>query len=305
MTLFKKIFYFLIIFVILNIITIYNYDYFTNETEKIPFSFTIEKTDNMLKLSGIFSNENDLKIVSNTLKIDKKENLTYNEDVFIDYLLIEKLNPFIEKFNENAINGAKISYTSKGLEVVGDVKSEDSIKILNEINSKNNLLATLNIKVSVVQDVGKLAEEVQEIIQNDTKNEELAVVKVPIIKEVQDKINSILKDNKITFARASTDLTPESIKIVELIANILKEYNFNIEVGGHTDSKGNPKLNQKLSDERALAVKNNLIKFGLNEQNIKSFGYGNKFPIAQEDELGLSEDNRRVEIILKEVVNSD
>lgn len=302
MTLFKKIFYFLIIFVILNIITIYNYDYFTNETEKIPFSFTIEKTDNMLKLSGIFSNENDLKIVSNTLKIDKKENLTYNEDVFIDYLLIEKLNPFIEKFNENAINGAKISYTSKGLEVVGDVKSEDSIKILNEINSKNNLLATLNIKVSVVQDVGKLAEEVQEIIQNDTKNEELAVVKVPIIKEVQDKINSILKDNKITFARASTDLTPESIKIVELIANILKEYNFNIEVGGHTDSKGNPKLNQKLSDERALAVKNNLIKFGLNEQNIKSFGYGNKFPIAQEDELGLSEDNRRVEIILKEVI---
>lgn len=301
MTLFKKIFYFLIIFVILNIITIYNYDYFTNKTEKIPFSFTIEKTDNILKLSGIFSNENDLKIVSNTLKIDKKENLTYNEDVFIDYLLVEKLKPFIEKFNENAVNGAKISYTFKGLEVVGDVKSEDSVKILNEINSKNNLLATLNIKVSV-QDIGKLAEEVKEIIQYDTKNVELAVVKVPTIKEVQDKINSILKDNKITFARASTDLTPESTKIVELIANILKEYNFDIEVGGHTDSKGNPKLNQKLSDERALAVKNNLIKFGLNEQNIKSFGYGNKFPIAQEDELGLSEDNRRVEIVLKETV---
>ena len=301
MTLFKKIFYFLIIFVILNIITIYNYDYFTNETEKIPFSFTIEKTDNILKLSGIFSNENDLKIVSNTLKIDKKENLTYNEDVFIDYLLVEKLKPFIEKFNENAVNGAKISYTSKGLEVVGDVKSEDSVKILNEINSKNNLLATLNIKVSV-QDIGKLAEEVKEIIQYDTKNVELAVVKVPTIKEVQDKINSILKDNKITFARASTDLTLESTKIIELIANILKEYNFDIEVGGHTDSKGNPKLNQKLSDERALAVKNNLIKFGLNEQNIKSFGYGNKFPIAQEDELGLSEENRRVEIVLKETV---
>lgn len=302
MTLFRKIFYFLIIFVILNIITIYNYDYFTNETEKTPFSFTIEKADNILKLSGIFSNENDLKIVSNTLKIDKKENLTYNEDVFIDYLLIEKLKPFIEKFNQNAVNGAKISYTFKGLEVVGDVKSEDSIKILNELNSKNNLLATLNIKVSVVQGIGKPAEEVEEIIQYNTKNEELVVVKVPTIKEVQDKINSILKDNKITFARASTDLTPESTKIVELIANILKEYNFDIEVGGHTDSKGNPKLNQKLSDERALAVKNNLIKFGLNEQNIKSFGYGNKFPIAQEDELGLSEDNRRVEIVLKETI---
>lgn len=302
MTLFKKIFYFLIIFIILNIITIYNYDYFTNESEKTPFSFTIEKADNFLKLSGIFSNENDLKIVLNTLKLDKKDNVIYNEDVFIDYLLVEKLEPFVEKFNENAINGAKISYTTKGLEVVGDVKSEDSIKILNEINLKNNLLATLNLKVFVVENIYQLAEEVKEIIQNDTKNEESVVVKIPSIKEVQDKIDSILKDNKITFARASTDLTLDSIKTVETIATILKDYSYDIEVGGHTDSKGNPSLNQRLSQERALAVKNNLIKFGLNEQKIKSFGYGNKFPIAKEDELGLSEDNRRVEIVLKETI---
>lgn len=301
MTLFKKVFYYLVIFIILNIITVYNYnyDYFTDEAKKTPFSFTIEKADNTLRLSGIFSNEDDLNIVSTTLKIDEKENITYNEDAYIDYLLLEKLKPFIEKFNENAIKGTKIFYTSKGLEVVGEVKSEDSIKILNEINSRNNLLATMNVKVLDMQDIDKLAKDAKQNIENDTKNEKLIPAKTPIINEVQDKINSILKYNKITFTRASTDLTPESIKTIETIATILKELSYKIEIGGHTDSKGNPILNQKLSQERALTVKNNLIKFGINEQNIKSFGYGNKFPIAKEDELGLSEDNRRVEVVLK------
>ena len=81
---------------------------------------------------------------------------------------------------------------------------------------------------------------------------------------------------------------------------ILKNHDYQIEVGGHTDSKGNKPLNQQLSDKRAASVKNSLIKLGINKNSIKSFGYGNQFPIAQEDELGLSEENRRVEIVLKE-----
>ena len=76
MTLFKKITYFLIIFVILNIITIYNYDYITGENKNIPFNFTIEKKDNILNISGVFPNENDSKIVLNSLKIDKSEILS-------------------------------------------------------------------------------------------------------------------------------------------------------------------------------------------------------------------------------------
>lgn len=300
MTLFKKIFYFLIIFVILNIVTIYNYDNLSNENQKKPFSFIIEKSDDILKLSGVFSNQYELNIISNTLKIDKNENLIYNEGIFIDYLLVEKLKKFVEAFDENAINGAKISYSSNGVEVEGDVKSEDSLKILNDINIKNKLSATLKIKPLVKDETTHLVSEVKNIVEHDTKKDEK--VAPPTILEVQTKINDILKSNKIKFARASIELTPESQRVIQSIANILKEHNYDIEIGGHTDSKGNLELNQKLSEGRAEAVKNSLVNFGIDEQNIKFFGYGNKFPVAQEDEIGLSEENRRVEILLKEKV---
>ena len=306
MTLFKKITYFLIIFVILNIITIYNYDYITGENKNIPFNFTIAKKDNILNISGVFPNENDSKIVLNSLKIDKSDNIIYDDNTSIDSLLIEKLKPFIEKFKEDSINGSKIIYNSNGLYVIADLKSDESIKALNEINSKNNLSATLNMKVLVKDEkaLSKEIEEIKSIVEKDDKKEEViapaVVEQVPTIKDIQEQVNNILKTNKITFARASTNLTPESIKTVEEIAKILKNHKYEIEVGGHTDSKGNPTLNQNLSEKRAQSVKDSLINFGINKDSIKSFGYGNKFPIAQEDELGLSEENRRVEIILKE-----
>jgi outer membrane protein OmpA-like peptidoglycan-associated protein len=152
--------------------------------------------------------------------------------------------------------------------------------------------------------LSKEIEEIKSIVEKDDKKEEViapaVVEQVPTIKDIQEQVNNILKTNKITFARASTNLTPESIKTVEEIAKILKNHKYEIEVGGHTDSKGNPTLNQNLSEKRAQSVKDSLINFGINKDSIKSFGYGNKFPIAQEDELGLSEENRRVEIILKE-----
>ncbi|NCB11493.1 MAG: OmpA family protein, partial [Erysipelotrichia bacterium] len=77
---------------------------------------------------------------------------------------------------------------------------------------------------------------------------------------------------------------------------ILNEYpTFNLEVAGHTDSRGNDDLNKKISQDRANSVKKLLVSFGVNENRIKAVGYGEEFPIAKDDENGLSEINRRVE----------
>lgn len=324
MSLFKKILYLLVIFLILNIITIYNFDYsstnsnkenifssmnkkissfFSKESKNIPFNFSIEKSNDILVLNGLFPNNDDLKIVLNSLGVNQEGNsILFEDGVVIDYPFLERVKPFIDKFKEESINGAKIIYNSEGLKVIADINSQDGLKELENISLKNNLNASLNIK-AIVKDqetIEKQIEEVKSIVEKDVAIDKADIPETVTIIDVQNKINSILKENKITFARASTNLTPESIKIVEEIANILKEYDYDIEVGGHTDSKGNPNLNQQLSDKRAASVKDVLIKFGVNKDSIKSFGYGNKFPIAQEDELGLSEENRRVEILLKE-----
>jgi nicotinic acid phosphoribosyltransferase len=81
--------------------------------------------------------------------------------------------------------------------------------------------------------------------------------------------------------------------------DILKQNpKFTIEVGGHTDSRGNKELNKKISQDRANRVKEILESFGVDKDRIKAVGYGNERPIAQDDENGLSEINRRVEFII-------
>ena len=119
--------------------------------------------------------------------------------------------------------------------------------------------------------------------------------------EVQEKINLILKTNKISFKRMSTNPTKKSRKTISNIANILKEYkNIKIEVAGHTDAKGKKAFNMKISQERAKSVKKVLISLGIDEKRVSSKGYGESKPLVKNN-AGYSILNRRVEFnIIKE-----
>lgn len=133
----------------------------------------------------------------------------------------------------------------------------------------------------------------------DASNEELKdEITTEINKEVlQSKINEILSKNKLVFKRRSTNLTDNSLKSVEKISKILKENsNFKVEIAGHTDSRGSAQLNKRISKKRANSVMNLLIKQGVDKSILKAVGYGEDFPIAKDDEDGLSPINRRVEI---------
>jgi len=71
-----------------------------------------------------------------------------------------------------------------------------------------------------------------------------------------------------------------------------------IEISGHTDSTGDPKLNQILSENRAKSVYNFLVKEGISSARLTYKGYGKSKPIASnEDELGRAQ-NRRTEFTI-------
>jgi outer membrane protein OmpA-like peptidoglycan-associated protein len=79
----------------------------------------------------------------------------------------------------------------------------------------------------------------------------------------------------------------------------LKEYptaKFTVE--GHTDSVGREDSNQKLSDARANAVKEYLVKGGIDEFRLSSLGYGESKPIDTNKTRAGRANNRRVEINL-------
>lgn len=103
--------------------------------------------------------------------------------------------------------------------------------------------------------------------------------------------------NEILFDSGKATLKPSSSKVIDEIGNILKENpKIKVSITGHTDNDGDDKKNLELSENRARAVKTELVrKFDLNKDYIQVIGKGETQPVAKntsEDEKKL---NRRVE----------
>ncbi len=103
----------------------------------------------------------------------------------------------------------------------------------------------------------------------------------------------------ILFDSGKSSFQKQTYPVLQSIVSILKEYpdaKFTIE--GHTDSTGSKALNQKLSEERADAVKNFLIENGIDASRLSSAGYGPDRPIDTNNTAAGRANNRRVEINL-------
>jgi OOP family OmpA-OmpF porin len=75
--------------------------------------------------------------------------------------------------------------------------------------------------------------------------------------------------------------------------------NANIEVAGHTDADGEEPANQALSEKRAQAVTDYLVKAGLPANRFSSVGYGSTQPIAGNDSDQGKAQNRRIDFVVR------
>ncbi len=119
--------------------------------------------------------------------------------------------------------------------------------------------------------------------------------------EVSDEVVKRLNDyaKTILFDTAKASFQQQTYPVLQSIAGILKEYpsaNFSIE--GHTDSDGKDATNQKLSEDRAAAVKNYLIENGIAASRLTSAGFGETKPIDTNKTKAGKANNRRVEVKL-------
>jgi outer membrane protein OmpA-like peptidoglycan-associated protein len=106
---------------------------------------------------------------------------------------------------------------------------------------------------------------------------------------------SILRNIYFDFEKATftTEAYPELNKLETMMK---QNENLQVEIGGHTDSYGNNKYNQGLSQRRANAVKSFLTSKGIDTRRIKAVGYGESKPLASnDDEAEGRQFNRRVE----------
>ena len=88
-----------------------------------------------------------------------------------------------------------------------------------------------------------------------------------------------------------------TIASLDAIKEIFKNYpNAKWSIEGHTDSTGSDKLNQKLSEDRANAIKAVMIENGINPDNLTTVGFGESKPIASNKTKEGRAQNRRTEV---------
>lgn len=122
---------------------------------------------------------------------------------------------------------------------------------------------------------------------------------VEVTRPSEGEINVNLT-NDILFDFNSSALRLESQQTLrDLAANFQRYPDEAIDVEGHTDNVGSVEYNQKLSENRAYAVKNFLVDQGVPGSRVTATGYGEMRPKADNNTPEGRQMNRRVEIHIR------
>jgi len=105
---------------------------------------------------------------------------------------------------------------------------------------------------------------------------------------------------KVSFDSNKADLKPGGLSILDRQAEILNQHfpNATVYVCGYTDSTGSDVINDKLSLQRADAVRNYLAAQKVDPARMKTLGFGKQFEVASNATPEGRALNRRTEVIL-------
>ena len=120
------------------------------------------------------------------------------------------------------------------------------------------------------------------------------------ILETRDSARGLIVSmSDVLFDTGQYSLKPGAREKLAKVAGILIAYpGLNIEVDGYTDNVGGDDMNQKLSENRAGAVRDYLVEQGVTTNSISAKGFGNTLPVASNDNAAVRQANRRVELVV-------
>ncbi len=116
----------------------------------------------------------------------------------------------------------------------------------------------------------------------------------------QQLFKDLLGKARIRFEPGKANIDPDSTGLLDrLIQTAQRCSGTNIEIIGHTDAAGADEFNQALSEQRAEAVMDYLVKAGLPAQRFSTTGFGSSQPVASNDNDDGKAQNRRIEFLVR------
>ena len=211
---------------------------------------------------------------------------------------------------EDILTGIAAQFDEK---VKFDQGMKESIStIMNRISTLKENNKKLMAENSLLQEELSLVKEEAttssaELARKEQREEKIARIKsffspseANVIFDGQDVIISLYGLN---FQPGKSIIEPEYFSLLTKVQNSIKEFPSNhILLEGHTDSKGVPQINKRLSEERAKAVREYIIaNMGINREQITAVGYGDTKPVASNKTIEGRALNRRIDVVINVV----
>ncbi len=172
--------------------------------------------------------------------------------------------------------------------------------IIEEENKKKEVIAAVELKQKE-----KKAKEAEIAAAEIKKNEKVKQILEQEKDVVRDKDRLIIKTDPIYFDYNMWYIRKESKVVLGRVVALMNKYpGMVIEIGSHTDSRGNAKFNENLSQKRANSTREFIIQSGIDAKRVTAKGYGESVPIikCKTDEACSEEEhelNRRSEFVIK------
>ena len=227
----------------------------------------------------------------------------------------------IVAFKEKYTNESRTLEIGKTRNITSDgslaLKSLDAIKLEEQKNAEDKRKEEIRLEqekkekealaIIALNEAAKKA-KADEIAAGEAKKKEKENQILTQEKDViKDKDRLIIKTDPIYFDYNMWYIRKESKVVLGRVVALMNKYpGMVIEIGSHTDSRGNAKFNETLSQKRANSTREFIIQSGINASRVSAKGYGESVPIikCKTDDACSEEDhelNRRSEFVINKL----
>lgn len=141
-----------------------------------------------------------------------------------------------------------------------------------------------------------------EVRVRETAEPEIVLIPQPRNPLVRIRARQITIRRQVNFATDSAEILPDSHALMSEIADVILRHPElrRIEIQGHTDNRGGAQHNQELSQRRAEAVRDWLVRAGVDPARLEARGYGQTQPLVPNITAANRARNRRVQFVILE-----